>query len=111
MRHIFLIFLCGLYVGAFTYSSIAPQHAFAAPHIIYRQVAVTTNYDQSNQPAQIKMIGRQPAKTYVPFEGQGEKRPRTSSGIPWPSINFPDFSFLWKQEHGDQKKNMYDRGQ
>ncbi len=115
MQRIFLIFLFGLCFGALAQSGIVPQHAFAAPFTLHRPVIVATlakkDDDQSDHEASIKPIDNQSAKIYVHSESQAEKRFQSSLSIPWPSISLPDFSFLWKQRHSSQKKDLYDRGQ
>jgi hypothetical protein len=115
MRRNFSLFMFILYLGALTYSGIGPQHTFAAPHIIYRQVVVTApekkEYDQSNHEAHSRMMNKRFGKTFAPPESQAEKSSQSSLGIPWPSISFPDLSFLWKPQPGSQKKDIYNRGQ
>ena len=88
MRRIVLIFLLGSYFGAFAYSGIAPQYALAMSYGTQREIAVST-----------------------PFANHIVKAPENSVGIPWPSINIPDLSCLWKQQRSNQKKDIYDRGQ
>ena len=108
MRHIFFIFLFGLSFGAFAYAGIVPQHTFAAPHIINRQVVFTA---LEKHEVQSKMMDYPPAKIYAQPESLVEKRFQNSLGISWPSISLPDFSFLWTQQHSNRPKNIYDRGQ
>jgi hypothetical protein len=88
MRRIVLIALLGSYFGAFAYSGIAPQYALAMSYGTQRELAAST-----------------------PFVEHGVKAIENTAGIPWPSINIPDLSFLWKQQKSNQKKDIYDRGQ
>jgi O-antigen ligase len=88
MRRIVLIVLLGSYFGAFAYSGIAPQYALAMSYGAQREMAVST-----------------------PFANYAVKATQNTVGIPWPSINIPDLSFLWKQQKSNQKKDIYDRGQ
>jgi hypothetical protein len=115
MHRAFFTFLLALNIGTFANAGIVPQHAVATPRITYRQVVATTltkkDYDQSYHQAQSKLMDHLPAKIYAQLESLAMKRFQSSLSTPWPSIHLPDFSFLWKQEHGDQRKNPYDRGQ
>ncbi len=114
MRRIFLISLFGLCFEVVMSSGIVPQHAFAAPHIIYRQVVTTApikkGYERFDHEVPGKMMDHQPGKIYTQSAGRAEKQFQSSSGIPWP-LSLPDFSFLWTQQHSNQQKDKYERGQ
>jgi hypothetical protein len=107
MRRKFLIFLLGLYFGAFAYAGVVPQHAFAASHLIHRQVVVIMS---AKREAQSKRMDDQPAAISDQSEDATGSGGQNSLEFSWP-LSLPDLSFLWKQEHSDHKKDPYNRGQ
>lgn len=91
MRRIFLIALLGSCFGAYIYFGIAPQHTFAAHYSTEKTTVIVTALTKQSK--------------------QNKQSEQQASGFPWPSLKFPDISFLWKQQGNSQKKDMYDRGQ
>jgi len=116
MRRIFLIFLLELYFGAFAYSSIAPHHAQADPYSTNRRIVTAalvkkTDTQNNNKQTTIILIATQSTTFFAQDIQQEEQATQNSLRLPWPSINIPDLSFLWKQQRSDQQKDIYDRGQ
>lgn len=115
MRRILLIFLLGLYFGVFASSSIAPHHALADPYSTNRRIIAAalakTATQNTNKQAAIILIATQSTTLSTQYIQQEEQATQNSLKIPWPSINIPDLSFLWRQQRSDQQKDIYDRGQ